>query len=261
MIPHKAALWAIYKRNLKELPSPNLAGRPVPVVKLTGHGGRNVAEWHTVRQGECFTVIAKHYGFLDYRTIYDHPQNQPLKNKRPNPHVLYPGDQVYIPDKKPKVENRATGQVHRFKIAKPRAELKIVIKDADGKPVPDTPYKLMVEGLLLEGTTNEEGLLAQEIPIGAQTGTLELPERNRRWDVRIGHLDPVQDEDTGAPIVSGAQARLNNLGYFCGKVDGIEGPKTTAAVKRFQTEVLGRQDPDGQLDKDTRDALRREHCC
>jgi hypothetical protein len=220
-----------------------------------------VAEWHTVRQGECLSAIAKQHGFFDYRTIYNHPQNRPFKQKRPNPHVLYPGDQIYIPDKKDKKENCATGQVHLFRMATLLADLKIVLRDSDGKPMPHVAYKLDVEGDVFEGVTNDKGMLKHEIRVGAQTGTLELPKGNRHWDLRIGHLDPVHDEDTGDPIVSGAQARLNNLGYYCGDVDGIVGPKTTAAVKRFQAEVLGRQEPDGKLDKDTRDALRREHLC
>jgi peptidoglycan hydrolase-like protein with peptidoglycan-binding domain len=37
--------------------------------------------------------------------------------------------------------------------------------------------------------------------------------------------------------VSGIQARLNNLGYNCGKVDGIFGKKTRAALNLFRKTV------------------------
>jgi len=43
----------------------------------------------------------------------------------------------------------------------------------------------------------------------------------------------------GAPDLSsvrGIQERLIALGYEPGKVDGIQGPKTTAAIKKFQTD-------------------------
>ena len=36
--------------------------------------------------------------------------------------------------------------------------------------------------------------------------------------------------------VKGVQARLSNLGYDPGPIDGIVGPRTRAAVRRFQQE-------------------------
>jgi N-acetylmuramoyl-L-alanine amidase len=220
-----------------------------------------MAEWHTVQQGECLSTIAKQHKFLNYRTIYEHPQNEALRRKRPNAHVLFPGDQIYIPDKKERRERCGTGRAHRFVLTKTRAEIRIIIKDADGKPVPGAPYELRLRDVVLEGTTDDTGLLRQDIPIGEQSAELHLPGQNMKWQLRIGHLDPVEDADRDYAIISGIQARLNNLGFHCGAADGVAGPKTKAALKRFQSEVLKRQDPDGEPDGDIRQALVREHHC
>lgn len=40
----------------------------------------------------------------------------------------------------------------------------------------------------------------------------------------------------GSSIVRIAQEHLSNLGYYDGKADGVMGPKTKAAIKRFQRE-------------------------
>lgn len=56
---------------------------------------------HTVRAGENLTVIAKKYGYPDWRTIYNDPKNADFRRKRPNPNLILPGDLLFIPDKTP----------------------------------------------------------------------------------------------------------------------------------------------------------------
>lgn len=63
------------------------------------------------------------------------------------------------------------------------------------------------------------------------------------------------------PRVKAAQELLNAHGFPCGKADGLAGPKTAAAVKRFQTAYAGGRKGqadlavDGQLGVATRAAL------
>ena len=57
---------------------------------------------HYVEQGEYLAQIARSYGFVDYNTIWDAPENQGLKDKRKNPNILFPGDKLFIPDKETK---------------------------------------------------------------------------------------------------------------------------------------------------------------
>jgi N-acetylmuramoyl-L-alanine amidase len=71
---------------------------------------------HTVAQGEYLSGIAKHYGFANHVTIWNHPQNAALKKLRVNPNVLLPGDQAFIPDKAPKQESAPTGRTSRFRL-------------------------------------------------------------------------------------------------------------------------------------------------
>lgn len=193
-----------------------------------------MSETHIVEQGEYLASIAKDYGFSDWHTIYDHPQNADLKKKRPNPNVLFPGDQLFIPDKQLKEESCATEKKHRFQIKVPKASLKIVLKDSDGNALSNQPYTLKIAWLEFKGTTDGNGALEQKVPIGVQTGDLHLDKLGIDWPLKIGHLDPIEDKGSSNEILSGVQARLNNLGFHCGEVDGIQGPLTESAIRAFQ---------------------------
>ena len=70
------------------------------------------------------------------------------------------------------------------------------------------------------------------------------------FKLELGHLDPVAE-------ATGVQARLNNLGFFCGKVDGIIGPMTQEAFKAFQ-EKNGLSET-GTADQATRNKLAQLH--
>ena len=48
-------------------------------------------------------------------------------------------------------------------------------------------------------------------------------------------------------VVKAVQKRLNALGYDCGIADGIAGVKFTAAVKKYQQQVVGLKKPDGEI--------------
>ena len=55
-----------------------------------------MAQVHEVKQGECLSSIARRFGFRDWKKIYQHPMNADLRQKRPNPNVLHPGDRIFI---------------------------------------------------------------------------------------------------------------------------------------------------------------------
>jgi hypothetical protein len=180
---------------------------------------------HPVKQGDTLYKIAKKHGFSDWRTIYRHADNAEFRKKRPNPNIIYPGDKIVIPEKKEKEESGATEQRHRFRSKGGRQWLLIVLKDAGNQPLVSTPYKLSIGGKIIEDSTNGEGLLEQEIPPNADEAVLAIV--GQEMLLKIGYLDPV-DTPTGW------KARLNNLGYKAGKVDGEENEELQSAIEEFQ---------------------------
>jgi N-acetylmuramoyl-L-alanine amidase len=222
-----------------------------------------------VRQGEYVSSIALDYGFLDWHTVYDHPNNAELRRKRASPDILLPGDQVFIPDKEEKHESCSTEQRHEFQIKLPMTWLNIILKDAEGRAIANQPYTLTIAGRTLnkrrtlKKTTDGTGLVQQQIPVGVTRGRLTLDNVGLSWDLRIGHLDPIHDQGSDKAIISGVQARLNNLGFLCGDVDGILGPKTRSAIFLFQGMRMGIDwsKATGVPDEDTRNALLAAHGC
>lgn len=216
-----------------------------------------MATYHTVKQGEHLSRIAWQYGFTDYHVIWDHAENAALKQKRQNPHVLFPRDQLFIPDKQDKEVPGSTEQRHRFQVRQPTLKLRLVLEDMYEKPIANAPCELRVENQTQPMTTDSDGHIELSIPITAERAQLTIqdpqtPLTGVVMPIQIGHLNPVEE-------VSGQQARLNNLGYFAGPfedqsqeesadsfksaieefqcdqglvVDGICGPKTQAALKK-----------------------------
>jgi N-acetylmuramoyl-L-alanine amidase len=205
---------------------------------------------YVVRQGECLSSIASANGFSDYRTIYEHADNEAFRRKRPNPDVLFPGDEIVIPDKAAAPHECATGEAHRFSIPRVRALARVAILETDDQPCADTPYELRFGDQVRSGRTNDEGLLEEPVPATLESAKLTLTDLDVEIELEFGGLDPI-DEATGV------QSRLNNLGFWCGAVDGKIGPKTKAALAAFQ--ASRGLDPTGDLDDATRAQLSAGH--
>jgi len=178
-----------------------------------------------VQQGETLSKIAKKHGFSDWRTIYNHADNADFRKKRPNPNIIYPGDKITIPEKETKEDSGETENRHRFRSKGDRPQLLIIIKDARNQPLANTPYRLSLGSEIIDDTTNGEGLLEQEISPDADQAVLVI--EGQELLLKIGYLDPT---DT----LTGWRARLNNLGYKAGKVDGEENDELQSAVEEFQ---------------------------
>ena len=214
---------------------------------------------HTIRQGETLTLIASRNGFRDWRTIYNDPANVAFRAMRPDPDVLFPGDVIVIPDKEQKVEAAQTGARTTFTVGAMKLFLRVVLKDSRGNPLGNRRYTLLVDGRPMgpvAARTKPDGLIEQEIPFGAKTARVRIT--NCVWNLDLAHLNPMDHAPDGG--VTGAQARLNNLGYDAGSIDGILGPKTAAALRKFQHDQ-GFQQVSGQLDSATRTALLTKHEC
>jgi hypothetical protein len=200
---------------------------------LTADGGYLVAGYYTVKQGEYVSSIAARNGFPDYTIIWNDPNNAALKRLRKSPNILLPGDQLFVPDVRQRQELRATDKLHRFKVKLEKISLHIVLKDADGKAISDEPYTLAIEGKTFEGTTDGGGAINQPIDVGQENGLLTLSRLEQTFSLKMGHLDPIKEEESEA-VVSGVQARLNNLGFNCGPVTNEVSDDIVDALTQFQ---------------------------
>jgi len=188
---------------------------------------------YVVKQGDCLSSIAKGFGLDDWKIIYNHPDNADFRKKRPDPNVIYPGDTLEVPAKEKKEEPGATEKRHKFRYTKDPTMFRLRLEDSNGKAFASKRFELTIGSDVVRGRTGSDGRIAQPIDPSAREGKLLLwpdndsDEYTLNWRLQLGGLDPVE-------YLTGVQARLRNLGYNCGPVDGIMGPKTEAALKAFQ---------------------------
>ena len=216
-----------------------------------------MADYYTVQQGDHLSKIAKDNGFTDYTVIWDHPNNSDLKKQRQNPNILLPGDEVYIPDMEQKQESGAADKKHTFAVNKNILKLRLVLQDMYEKPVAGAKCALLIDGQVYQLTTDSNGKLEQEIPLDAKQGTLTIrgdqtPFANDVIPIKIGHLDPIDE-------ISGQIARLNNLGYFAGKLDGSNRDALNSAIQEFQCD--NGLAVDGDCGPKTQSKLKQIHGC
>jgi N-acetylmuramoyl-L-alanine amidase len=209
-----------------------------------------MATIHRVQQGEHISSIAEHYGFLDWRIIWDDAQNDAMRARRNDPDVLYPGDEIVIPDKQIKTEYVVTGKIHVFRITAPPLQLRICIQDFDNKPMPGLPCEVEIDGAPQQVATDEKGFLNFHIPRTAKEGRLRIEAIGVDVPLKIGHMDPAEED-------SGWVARLINLGYFGGAVGDMTDALLPVALEEFQCDHGLKVT--GLLDEATRSKLREVH--
>jgi N-acetylmuramoyl-L-alanine amidase len=196
--------------------------------------------------------IAKDHGYF-WQTIWDDPANAELKNTRKDPNVLLPKDRVTLPPKNQKQEPGQTELRHRFMVKGQPEKLRVRIL-RDGKPRKNQPYTLEVNGSVYRGNTDPAGKIECPIPPNARRAKLEVgtPPDVDQYDLNLGEIDPIDQ-------VSGIQGRLSSLGFDCGAVDGLWGPRTEQALRAYQKhcgfEVTG------EMDERTRQRLQQDYGC
>jgi hypothetical protein len=194
---------------------------------------------YTVKQGDCISSIAFKYGFFP-DTIWNDSKNSKLKQDRKDPNVLLPGDEVYIRDKREKEESCESERKHRFKRKGVPERLRIQFMDEEGKPRADEAYILEIDGDLSDGKTDTGGKIVIWIPPDAKEGKITFPNSGEEYGLELGELDPVTE-------IKGVQARLSNLGFYEGEIDGNIREDLEDAIRDFQeSEGLN---PTGKIDK------------
>lgn len=181
---------------------------------------------YEVSQGECVESIACDHG-LFWKTVWDDEGNKSLRQDRKSPNHLLPGDMLFVPELRLKEETAPTEQRNRYRVKGRLAKLLIRLLNF-GDPCANIGWKATVAGREQEGTTDGDGNL--EVQVHPCTASVVLVlDSGITFDLQLRHLDPIE-------TLSGAQARLNNLGYEAGPVDGLDGPLTQAAARAFQAD-------------------------
>lgn len=204
----------------------------------------------TIKDGDCAHSLAVAKGMTLDKVWFD-SANSALRQKRANPHVLMAGDKLTLPDRTDGQESCETEKRHCFQRKGLRARLMLKIQRND-KPLGSADFILEVGNQSLQGVTGEDGSIDVHVPSDAKQATLRLANGKESYKLSLGYLDPIDE-------VSGYQARLHNLGFFPGPIDGIDGAKTKSAVRQFQS-VVGAT-VDGIVGSETRKHLEERYGC
>lgn len=190
---------------------------------------------HCVEQLECVDSVAAKYGISSSK-ILAAAENDGLKKLRGDLNVLCAGDVIFVPIFEAAHDSASTEKRHRFRLIQDRVPLRIILEDVNGAPLANLRYTLTVGDERFDGQTSSKGLVDHFIKATEQSGQLTVDlsdteeERREIFKLAIGALDPISE-------VTGLQARLSNLGFSPGLIDGTFGPKTQAAMQEFQKSV------------------------
>lgn len=223
-----------------------------------------VGRSYTIREGDTLFSLAQRLFLLDLDGLWAHPQNQSLREHSPDGGILPRGQRLYIPPEALSTEV-ATSARHCITVQRPRAKLSLLLEAPSGEPLADCEWELSFEPQPVRGKTNSDGRLEAElppnagprVPLAAWPPAPEAPEgvppgQPYRWLLEVGGLAALSE-------MAGVQARLQNLGYYSGAVDGAGGPKTRAALRCFQrSQALS---AGGELTAETRERLGGQYGC
>ena len=178
-----------------------------------------------IQKGDCLSSVALQNGYFP-GTLWEHPENDALRELRGDPNVLFAGDRLFLPDKEPRADHHLPHrQAAPLRAAGLPARFRLQILNAD-KPRPNLAYRLTIDGgLVLTGSTSAEGVLDVPIPPDARRGTLYIEEDDATHELCFGGLDPAAEG-------SGVKQRLANLGYLRGRDPSED--DLAAAVAMFQ---------------------------
>lgn len=204
---------------------------------------------HTVKNGDSITSLAEKYGLFE-TTIWMHADNAKLREKRSNKNILAPGDVVIIPDKTIHQESCAAGSKYKFKRKGVPAKFRVQLFD-QSEARANQSYRFDIDGKLLEGTTDDDGILVETVSPNAQKGILIIGPDNEKIEFEFGTLQPTDS-------TYGAAQRLTNLGFYSGKLDVAEDDDyLIQAIKKFQ--VKNDLPCTGALDSTSKEKLTYVH--
>ncbi len=204
---------------------------------------------HTIEANDCISTLARRYGF-HWRDLWEHPDNESLRERRGDPNLLLPGDTLTVPDPVARRQSLPTRRQHKLVVRNRLVVLRLRLQD-NGEALAGS-YRLEVAGRTLEGELDGDGQLEQMVPAAATRAVLILTDRGERIDLWLGDLDPPDSP-------SGAIERLVNLGLIADQGVRELSPEIEQVLRLIQREEG--LSVTGELDADTGEALRRWHGC
>lgn len=205
---------------------------------------------YTISPGECVASIAEASG-MTLNKIWLDSLNSDLRKLRENPHVLMAGDKIEVPDVAQKVVAAPFDQRHRFRVLGRPVSLRLRILRFE-ETVKNAKYELLCGDEKKEGHTDEDGCLKVTIIATEMTAYLkiEVDGGEDEFELELGDLAPASE-------LVGIQARLANLGYDPGEIDGELGQLTQQALEIFQEDYD--LEVSREADKATREKLEELH--
>ncbi len=209
---------------------------------------------YVIRRGDTLTKLAFLHE-LDADRVWNDEANRELRERRSHPDILLPGDVLAIPERSPRHQAIAPGETRRIRAHVPSVEVRIALRDEDGRPRAGVAYR--VEGLTAEpipGHADASGVAILRVPVHVEEVRLVVDGAPRALRVRVGHLDPVEEP-------SGVRQRLTHLGYLRWR-DALE---DTAEGHARIARAIGALQRDagltvtGEIDAPTRAALEQRH--
>jgi len=182
---------------------------------------------HVIAPGDHIVRLAYLQGMRDVGLIWDDPANGELRKSRPDPAVLAPGDVVHVPDGPIwRFDNLPTGQEHTVVLDLVVPWLRVRLRHPSNAARAGKLATVVVDGEQKVFETDSDGLV--EVELGPVTKTIELSIDEVQYVFRIAMLEPVE-------TTRGLLARLTNLGYDPGPIDGSGDPYARrSAYEEFQ---------------------------
>lgn len=237
---------------------------------------------HLVRHGECAISLAARLGYA-VSTLWDHPLNRELRERRRHPAFLAEGDVIVIPEPRATRLNLSGEQGNRYRATVPLTNIKLRLvapetSDAHASAgetrtegstnvheLADTPlavqeqpiggvrYRLEVGGRVIEGTTDGSGQIDVDIPAAARFGKLTIGPGTQHEIVSVVHVGAVGPHNDPAGLLH----RLQNMGIAV--LHDADNPRRALAVSLSMFQAKYGLRITGELDADTRSALEQRH--
>jgi hypothetical protein len=203
---------------------------------------------YTVQDGDHISGIAQQFGFDDYTVVWNRPENADLRALRDDPHVLAPGDSLFIPELKDMPVSRQTGDQYTFDLSISPLTVRVQLLDLLGNPLAGAAVTVANKPL----TTDGNGVVGFDVAKGAQSVELDAPVGEMSLDV--ADLNPIDDDSD-----AGWKARLANLGFLWDPTVDDDDDEMVIALQDFQ-EQAGLP-VTGQLDDATKAQIVQVYGC